>query len=302
MAKRKKKKKSWFGFGSAKKRRRKTVKSTSRLWSVFLILAAVCVVAAIAVGFVYIDRYVQAVSPVAQPFGRLELVGVPDWAGSELLEKIASTAGGKEFCLDKTVAKEIATSLQSMAWLYDVRARTTSKTIRISANYRKPIALVQKGGEKFYLDKDGVLLDYLATGKLPIVKITGIQAGQVAPVGSIWRQDDVAAAVKVLGVLGRMDEISTPQKPLLYEIASMDVANLGGRKNNRQSHIILYAKDGTQILWGAAPGEAERYLEATEKEKIAMLYEFYKQHRTVQGIVKYIELRQPQKTMPRPLD
>jgi len=31
-----------------------------------------------------------------------------------------------------------------------------------------------------------------------------------------------------------------------------------------------------------------------------MLYEFYTQHGTIQGIVKYIELRNPQEAVPRP--
>jgi len=97
-----------------------------------------------------------------------------------------------------------------------------------------------------------------------------------------------------------MDEISTPEAPLLNEIASIDVSNFGGRKSSRRPHIVLYAKDGTQVFWGAAYGESARYLEASEREKIAMLYQFYKDHSTIQGKVKYIELRHPQEGIPRP--
>ena len=67
-------------------------------------------------------------------------------------------------------------------------------------------------------------------------------------------------------------------------------------------YFTLTAKDGTQIYWGAAVGSAKRYMEAAEKEKLAMLYAFYTRHGTLQNIVKYIELRRPQKTMPQPIN
>ena len=97
-----------------------------------------------------------------------------------------------------------------------------------------------------------------------------------------------------------MDQKASPDAPLLYEIASIDVGNLGGRKNRSKPHIILYAKDGTQIFWGAAYGQAKIYLEAGENEKIASLYKFYDQHGSVQGVARYIELRIPRKGLPRP--
>jgi hypothetical protein len=135
---------------------------------------------------------------------------------------------------------------------------------------------------------------------LTIVEIKGFSARTIPPVGDTMAGDDIAAAIKLLAVLEIMDEISTPLAPLLGEIASIDVSNFGGRKSSRKPHVVLYAKDGTQVFWGAAYGESARYLEATEKEKVAMLYEFYTQHGTIQGIVKYIELRNPQKAVPRP--
>jgi hypothetical protein len=144
-----------------------------------------------------------------------------------------------------------------------------------------------------------VVLDFLPIDTLAIVRIKGFSA-QPPKMGQKWSADDVDAAVTLLTALERMDEISTPETPLLNEIANIDVGNFGGRRSSRKPHIVLYAKDGTQVFWGAAYGESARYLEASEKEKIAMLYEFYKQHGTIQGIVKYIELRNPQKAVPRP--
>ena len=101
-----------------------------------------------------------------------------------------------------------------------------------------------------------------------------------------------------------MDQISTPETPLLYEIASIDISNFGGRSKPDESHIVLYAKDKTPIYWGAAYGQSSRYLEAKEEEKVAGLYTFYKDYGTVQciskGVSKFIDLRQPRHNFPRP--
>ena len=89
------------------------------------------------------------------------------------------------------------------------------------------------------------------------------------------------------------------QNPLLFEIASIDMTNFYGRKYSDQSkpHIILYAKDGTPILWGSEPGKTLGQIEATDQDKIASLYEFYDDKKTLRGIskslFKTIDLRNP---------
>ena len=82
---------------------------------------------------------------------------------------------------------------------------------------------------------------------------------------------------------------------------SIDVKNYGGKRDSDESHIVLNALDGTQVKWGAGLGESERYLEAIDKEKLAGLYQVYEQNGgTILGILKFIELRDPQRLVPRP--
>lgn len=302
--KKKKKAKQWFSFGSASVRKKKArVKISHRrlpFRMIFIILAILCLLAAIAFGLVLLDRYVEKASPVASEFGPIELLGKPDWFNNELLQKVHDAAGGASFLLDETTARTVADNLQSLPWLYDVKAQTTNNSVQVTAKYRRPVALIRRQRTTYYIDCDAVVLQYLPIEDLTIVEIKGFSARSIPPAGDTMAGDDIAAAIKLLAVLEFMDEISTPLAPLLGEIASIDVSNFGGRKSSRKPHIVLYAKDGTQVFWGAAYGESARYLEATEKEKVAMLYEFYTQHGTIQGIVKYIELRNPQKAVPRP--
>ena len=115
----------------------------------------------------------------------------------------------------------------------------------------------------------------MCRSKAPIVEFKGVEASQSPDVGKIWDKADVTAAVEVLRLLDKMDQL-TGQKPLLNQIAAIDVSNLAGRKSATEPHIVLVAKDGTNIKWGAAVGTSQKYVEATDQEKLAMLYDFYK--------------------------
>lgn len=300
-SKRKKPAKQWFSFGakSAAKKKTRTTKAGPGQRNLFMIFGAGCIIAAVAAGFVLLDRYVQKITSSGQ-VGPLELVDRPDWFNSELVHKVHEAAGGSEFALDETVARAVAEDLETTAWLYDVKVQTTTRSVQVRAKYRRPVGLIRRSGSTYYIDRDAVVLQYLPIEDLAIVEVKGFSARTIPPVGDTMAGDDIAAALDLLHVLESMDEISTPQAPLLGEIASIDVSNLGGRRNRRRAHIVLNAKDGTQVNWGAAYGRSARYVEASDQEKVAMLYEFYTQHGTIQGIVKYIELRNPQKAVPRP--
>jgi hypothetical protein len=320
---RKKKKTSWFGFGSPPKKRKKKTKRQmkehktrmiSSLKRFAAMVAAIAVFGAFAVMFLFMDRYVHAYSPDANPVGKLELVSPPRWVTGDLQAKIAASAGAYEFALDDDTARTVAGNLQNLAWIYNVKVQATDETVRIFANYRKPVAVVRSGKKKYYLSlvksddlryeedcKKVVVLDYVEIENLPVVEIKGFATRKVPAVGSVWKSEDVTTAAELVNVLARMDEISCKEKPLLNELDSIDVFNFGGNRRKKDSHIVLYTKDGTEIRWGAAYGKSMLYMEATEQEKLATLYTYYKEHNnTIQGICPFIELRPPQKIFPRP--
>ena len=303
MAKRKTKKKSgpWqgFSFGKAKKtkargRGKKAAKTSSgSLRAILVTFAVTLVLAGIAAGFMWLESYVGTAELAGGKSGPLELINPPSWISEELYSAILSAAGGETFALDKHKAHEVAQNLSTLPWVYSIRVRTSNNAVRVTAKYRKPVAMVRQGKEKYCIDEKMVVLGYLATSKLAVIEVKGFSRKEKLKSGDSWKSDDISAAVKLLRVLGNMDEIASADKPLLNEIASVDVSNLGGRRSSRQSHIILNAKDGTEIFWGAEPSRSERYMEPTDAEKITALYDFYKTNGTVQGKVKYIELRQP---------
>jgi hypothetical protein len=286
-----------FKLGTSKRKKQRTYKPS--LTGILKVLAIVCVFAGGGVSLYFAERYVKSAKPAET--GPLELVDVPEWVSSELKAKIRAAAGGKTFRLDEETAGMVAENLAFVAWLDNIKIQTTHKQVLIEARWRKPLAMVKSGSQNFYVDDELVVLDFVPIPNLPIVRIEGLSERVPSP-GEVWQSDDLDAAVTILAKLDQMDKSVTPGKPLLYEIDRIDVSNFNGRKNSRLPHIVLYAKDDTEIIWGAEFGTWQRYLETTDEEKLAKLYTYYKEYGSLSGGVKYINLRDPQDNIPQPVD
>lgn len=275
---------------------------TVRLKVAFAILAWTCVGAAVSVGFLYLHRYIRTASPAAQNTAPLQLADVPQWLESEWVETITKTAGGRSFPLDDQSARQVAQRLQTLSWMDEVRVRTTPNALRVEARYRKPAARVQIGsGRQVYLDEEGVVLDALPLRSIHLVEIRGLPAQSIPPAGALCRAEEAAAALKLIQILQKMDQKCCPNQPLLHEIASIDVSNLTRQKSSSKPQIVLLARDGTPIHWGAPYGRSAVFLEADETDKLTTLYNFYIQnHYTLQGKARFIELRTPLTRRPRP--
>jgi hypothetical protein len=286
-----------FKLGTSKRKKQLTYRPN--LAGILKTFGVICVFAAAGVSLYFAERHIKSAKPVE--IGPLEMVNVPEWASSELKAKILAAAGGKTFKLNEKTAEMVAENLAFVAWLDNIKIQTTHKQVLVEATWRKPLAMVKSGSQVFYVDDEMVVLDFVPIPNLPIVKIEGLSAKVPSP-GETWQSDDLDAAIIILAKLDQMDKSVTPAKPLLYEIDRIDVSNFAGRKNNRSPHIVLYAKDDTEIIWGAEFGTWQRYLETTDEEKLAKLYTYYKEYGSLSGGVKYINLRDPQDNVPQPVD
>lgn len=264
------------------------------------VLAAPVAVAAVVAVLYFGEGYVQSLR--SEETGRLELVDVPEWVNEQLWVKIVAQAGGESLVINEEVAHQVADNLASVGYLDEVKVQTTQDDIRVRGRWRKPLALVKTGLTKFYVDADLVALDFVAMPNLPIVTVKGVPVTRVPPTGQALDRDDLSAAVAILALLGRLDKEMVPDKPLLDEIDRIDVSNFGGRENPRLPHIVFYAKDHTQIIWGAEIGAWAQHLEAEDEVKLAKLYSYYKECGSLMGGVKYIDLRDPQDKVPQPID
>ena len=294
-----------FTLGTSK-RRSKAANSPSPI-GILKVLAVVGVLAALVIGFVFLDKYVKKVAPAWGNTIEVELIEPPAWVNQSLKDKIlaAVTFSGEDLKLDEDAVRSIQSNLaRKVAWLQKVKVQATHNKILIKADYRKPIALVKSGLRQFYVDAELVVLDFVQMPDLPIVKVKGLSLITKIPLaGKVWQREDLTAAVAILDLLDRRDQQDPSVKPLLSEIESIDVSNFMGREDSRFAHIILYAKDNTEIIWGAEIDAWQRHLESTDEQKLAKLYNHYKEYGTLlNNNVKYINLRDPQDTIPLPID
>jgi cell division septal protein FtsQ len=300
--KRKSKKTKGYGFNFSGRKKAKGKSSSAGLRVVGIAFVLIAVAAAVVVGLFYLEKYVKSQRPIAAGYGKIELVGKPKWFNSGLDRLVEKAVGAKEIRLDETTAEQVGRALGSVVWLRNVKVQTGIDRVIVTAEYRKPLAVFNSGRRKYYIDNDGVVLNFVPISELAIVEIKGLKGSNMPGVGAVWGDGDVEGAMELITLLGTMDGISVPESPLLNEIAAIDVTNFDGRRRKSTPHIIIETADGTPIYWGAAPGKAAANLEALEREKLAMLYGFYNRYGTVQlkGRIKYIELRNPQKEIPRP--
>ncbi|OHB55517.1 MAG: hypothetical protein A2Y07_02965 [Planctomycetes bacterium GWF2_50_10] len=270
--------------------------------AVLKVFAIAVVLAGIGVGFYFVEGFVKEAPNVGHYITGLKFES-PKWVGQELLGKIklGATGNQKQILINESLAAQTAFNLQKIAWIYNVRVVIDGSTIDVGCQWRKPVALFRAGDKDVFVASDLTVLDHVAGLSLPIVELRGIGAATAPAVGQVWERDDVAAAITLLGQLETMDEMQTKDKPLLYHIAAVDVGNFGNRKAKNMPQIVLFAKDGTNVNWGAPLGQSSKYFEATDEEKLAMLYDYYKSHGRLSGLdVKYIELRIPQGQVPTP--
>jgi len=305
LAARRRKQKMGISLGHAPAKRAKLLSSLN-LFGVLKFLLFICSLAAVLVGFAFLDGYVKEQTLIRPNRLTIELAGdTPGWVSEKLRNRVfaAATAEIGNTQVDQNATVLIQRSIKRLVpWLQDVRVQATHNSILIEGHWRKPIALVKAGRDTFYIDGELVVLDYMPISDLPVVIVDGLGAIEQRPgLGQKWHSDDLAAALGVLSRLERMDAVVSPDKPLMREIDRINVSNFNGRKNKRQPHIVLYTKGKTQIIWGAEIGTWQRHLESPDDDKLAKLYTYYQQYGTLSG-VKYINLRDPQQTIYLPVD
>jgi hypothetical protein len=275
------------------------------LMNIFKILAVAAVLAGLAAGFIYLDKYVDKTVRISDKTALVELVAPPSWLTAELKQKIyqAITADGLDLKLSDTVASHTQQNLKNyFSWTDNVRVEATSKSILIYAHWRKPIGVIICGNKKYYVDYQSVVMDYVPMPNLPTVQINGLGSNDIPEPGQVWYLGELDAAMAILNKLDQMDQNVTSQKRLLYELESIDVSNFNGRKKAKEPHIVMYSKDKTQILWGAEFGTWQRHLEASDEEKLAKLYSYFRESGSVQSGQKFIDLQKPGVRIPQPID
>lgn len=199
------------------------------------------------------------------PRASVEFVDLPEGmmalAGGDLRGSIADLL--ERTWTDPELCELIANRLSNVGWIDRVEAVERGRTGRFSvkARYRIPMALVNAGKDDYVLvDGQGIRLPGLYIYHDRWYVIEGVR-GEPPGVGQPWTSPDLSAGLAIL-------ELMRPE-PFRPQIVGVDVSNFGGRKNARQTHVVLKTDRRGTIRWGSAPGyEVEENLAA---QKLAIL-------------------------------
>ena len=149
------------------------------------------------------------------------------------------------------------------------------------------MAFVQLPGGYRLIDAHGVRLPGVyrqpRLGATRLLVVTGVMSTP-PDVGQVWSDTSLLAGIRVAEAVGL--------KRKAFRLASIDVSNVGGRRDPRDTEITLLTQGGTRIKWGRAPSpRAVMLQEKTLDEKIAYL-DFVYRHMNgqVDGVLAYIDI------------
>ncbi len=157
---------------------------------------------------------------------------------------------------DPGLVAGIARRLEANPWVRRVTEihRLWPDRIEARVELRRPQAFVLRGGRGYSLDADGVRLPDLLGGTiLPggCYEVAGVD-GPVPAVGSVWNHPGVRGALDVIA------NLETYRVDRVLMIARIDVSNIGGRRDARESEILCWTATGVPVAWGR-PSHTDAY-------------------------------------------
>ena len=196
-------------------------------------------------------RYATHLDRGVVTWDQVDLADAPAWMGDsvrrELQELVATWCGSA--ALDQESLAQAATRLDGSAWTESVQQirRVADGGVRVTARYRRPIAVVQTHDGYRIIDARGILLPGLYLRKnlpsLGMPLIVGVRS-HASLTGAPWRGPDLKAGIELVRVL--------EGDPLIDQITAIDV---GMRDARHRVHVVLRTADGF-VRWGLPPSES----------------------------------------------
>jgi len=284
--------------GSQKDGERRVARRVAK--AALIALATVAVGGAAVHGLGLLRGYVRATPTHQVSAGSLRLVKGPAWMTPAILAELDVGLLDPDFpqrfsLLDDGVLRRIAAAYETCVWVerverivkHDPRVDPDRPPLEVHLKFRRPAAFVESRGGFYLIDTGGVLLPGVyrqpRLGGVERLVISGVASGP-PNVGQVWADARLDAGVRVAEAVG--------PKRRQFRLVSIDVSNVGGRRDPRETEIALLTQSGTCIKWGRAPTpDAALLQEKTLGEKVAYLDFVYKRlNGQVDGVLAYIDI------------
>jgi hypothetical protein len=108
--------------------------------------------------------------------------------------------------------------------------------------------------------------------------------------GRKWTGEDLAAGLTLAQYLSG--------QPFAEEVVRIDVANFGGRVNEREAQLVLLTKRGTEVRWGRPVNAKDFFIEVSVAQKLDYMRRVYTQFGRVDANQAWIDIRFDKITYP----
>jgi len=184
---------------------------------------------------------------------------------------------------DPFLLENISRSYEQFSWVEGVAhvGKRFPRTIDLKLNLRKPVAAVSFKGKCFLVDRRSVRLsakDYVLkefSHELP--SIIGATSKPPSIPGVTWTDHGVKGAVLVLNLL------ETWPRRQEIRISRVDVQNINGQVNPKDSEIVLWTDRNVKIEWGRSP-DTGKYGEVPPRRKLDHLGKLLDQQPGLEGV------------------
>jgi hypothetical protein len=259
---------AWFGLRGVLEDLLPSRRFIATCGRVLLGLSLAAVLAGAVLGALEVKREVEASERFFLDGWSLDLGELPEWVTPEIEAQLGAidlgAAGERLSLFQKGVLRRLGERLESSPW---VRAVTRLKIfyptprrpgiIDARLTLRVPVALVEAGGMYYLTDGEGLRLGepYRTVPRawfgVPVV--TGAREPLVPPPpGGLWGARDVLEGVHIARILYEAAiHRDFPERP----IEAIDVSNVDGRRNPRESEVALLS-EGRLFQWGRSPRSA----------------------------------------------
>jgi hypothetical protein len=224
---------------------------------------------------------------------RLEWVDLPPWLRNpnqaQFVEQRTADAGllPSDRVNDPDLPRRVAERLGRSPWIARVREvrADASGRMRVSAEFREPLALVERDGVTYVVDGEGVLLhEWKPVGQVDHREwyvLYGVRGPVPAEAGQTWEGGDVRAGLALVRYLLQAE--AAGRLPFRALLRAVDVANVGRRVDRKAGELrIRTVPPETVIHWGLAP-RTEFSVEARPEEKLARMNALYERKTLTTG-------------------
>ncbi len=244
-------------------------------------LAILCL-SGIAAGAQWMKRYVERDIAFSTDPLIVVIKNRPRWMTDTVVDQLVAAArpAGGHSAFDHQLLLDVDRALSANPWVAhvnQVRRAYTNKpgdTLEIDCEYRVPVALVRWGAYYWLIDREGRKLpEQFPAANVPrevmgeddTINLRIIDGVRKPPpeIAHKWAGEDLAAGLEMLGVLFN--------RPYTEDILKIDVGNLHGRIDPKESQIVLTTRFNTRIYWGRLPSDKDAFIEVRPEQKLDYL-------------------------------